>query len=122
MTLTGWITQYVYFPLGGNRRGQTRAYANRFIAMALCGLWHGSAFHFAVWGAYHGLLLNLFHIYQKVRARLLPGRPDGFDHPVARFTSGLFTFHLVTIGWVFFAADLAPAIQIVGRMLLLMEG
>jgi len=119
MTLTGWIMQYIYFPLGGNRRGELRTNGNRFVALALCGLWHGSAFHFAVWGAYHGLLLNLFQLYRRLRARLLPNRPEGWDHPVTRVASGVFTFHLVVIGWVFFAADLSQAVHIIGRMLLL---
>lgn len=117
MTLTGWIMQYVYFPLGGNRRGETRTNVNRLVAMTLCGLWHGSAFHFAVWGLYHGILLNLFQAYRRLRARVFPARPDGFDHPVARLASGFLTFHLVVIGWIFFAADLDPALRIIGRML-----
>jgi len=119
MTLTGWIMQYVYFPLGGNRRGEIRAVSNRLVAMTLCGLWHGSAFHFAVWGAYHGLLLNLFHLYRRLRARLRPERPGGSNHPAAVLASGLLTFHLVVIGWVFFATDLDRAVSIIGRLLFL---
>lgn len=119
MTLTGWIMQYIYFPLGGNRRGESRTHANRLIAMTLCGLWHGSAFHFAAWGVYHGLLLNLFHLYRRLRTRAFPNRPDGIEHPIARLASGLLTFHLVVIGWLFFAADLPVASSMLGRMLLL---
>ncbi|MBM4265308.1 MAG: MBOAT family protein [Deltaproteobacteria bacterium] len=119
MTLTGWILQYVYIPLGGNRRGEIRSNWNRFAAMALCGLWHGSAFHFAVWGMYHGVLLNLYHAYTRLRARLRPSQPQGSAHPAVRFASGLLTFHAVVVGWVLFAVDLDEALPILGRMLLL---
>ena len=58
MTLTGWLRDYVYIPLGGNRRGNLRTYINSILTMALAGLWHGAAWHFIVWGAIQGLLLS----------------------------------------------------------------
>jgi len=57
MTLTSWLRDYVYIPLGGNRRGSVRTYANLILTMTLAGLWHGAAWHFIVWGATQGMLL-----------------------------------------------------------------
>ena len=59
MTLTSWLRDYVYIPLGGNRRGALRTYANMIFTMALAGLWHGAAWHFVLWGASQGALLSV---------------------------------------------------------------
>jgi len=59
MTLTAWLRDYVYIPLGGNRAGTLRTYANSILTMALAGLWHGAAWHFVVWGAIQGVLLSI---------------------------------------------------------------
>ncbi|MFI5394417.1 MAG: MBOAT family O-acyltransferase [Candidatus Binatia bacterium] len=115
ISLTSWITDYLYIPLGGNRTGEGRAYVNRFISMTLCGLWHGAAFHFMVWGMYHGIALNLYRAYQLLRVRL--GWPKlGDSHVALRPLSVLFTFHFVCIGWVLFVCDLATAWVIIRRL------
>ncbi len=116
MSLTSWITDYVYIPLGGNRHGEWRSYLNRFLAMTICGLWHGAAFHFAVWGMYHGLGLNLYRAWQTVRERVF-GPRQGEGSLVGRIAAGVFTFHFVCIGWVLFVCDLDRAGLIVGRLL-----
>jgi alginate O-acetyltransferase complex protein AlgI len=116
ISLTSWITDYVYIPLGGNRRGPVRTYWNRFISMTLCGLWHGAAFHFAVWGMYHGIALNLYRGYQVLRARVL-GPKQGPGHPLLHALSVLFTFHFVCIGWVLFVCDVDKAWVIILRLL-----
>jgi alginate O-acetyltransferase complex protein AlgI len=116
MSLTSWITDYVYIPLGGNRHGELRSYANRFVAMTICGLWHGAAFHFAVWGMYHGIGLNLYRVYTRLRERVW-GKREGESHIAARVASGVFTFHFVCIGWVLFVCDLKRAAYIIGRLL-----
>ena len=113
MSLTSWIRDYVYVPLGGNRRGPLRTHANRLIAMALCGLWHGAAGHFVLWGAYHGLGLNLFQLWRRVRARL-PLPDFGF---AGRVAATVFTFHFVCIGWVLFVLDARRASAVILRLL-----
>ena len=118
MSLTSWITDYVYIPLGGNRRGELRAAGNRFVAMTICGLWHGAAFHFMVWGMYHGIALNLYRFWQSGRERLF-GPRQGEGSFVVRVAGGLVTFHVVCIGWVLFVCDLDKAVGIIGRLLLL---
>jgi alginate O-acetyltransferase complex protein AlgI len=66
MGIVSWIRDYVYIPLGGSRRGLTRRVSNALLAMLLCGLWHGAAWNFAVWGVYHGLGLALTSLAQTV--------------------------------------------------------
>ena len=91
MTLTRWFRDYVYIPLGGNRRGAVRTYVNLVVVFFLCGLWHGASWTFVVWGLYHGCIL----VGERVADRRFGLRPSGF-------VGALFTFAAVTIGWVFF--------------------
>jgi len=114
MSLTSWITDYVYIPLGGNRRGETRAAWNRLVSMTLCGLWHGAAMHFAVWGLYHGLMLNAYRVWERARIHVLGPRGEGV---VSRALGTLVTFHVVCIGWVLFVCDLRRAAYIIPRLL-----
>jgi alginate O-acetyltransferase complex protein AlgI len=93
MTLTRWFRDYVYIPLGGNRHGELRTYANLCIIFVLCGLWHGASLTFLVWGLYHGLLLTLERVLRSSWGVM----PSGlFGMP----GTGL----LVLVGWVPFRA------------------
>lgn len=106
MTLSRWFRDYLYIPLGGNRRGPLRTYANLWIVFFLCGLWHGAGLTFVVWGLYHGLLLVL----ERIADGQFKWRPSG---PLGI----LMSFVLVTIGWVFFRAPtLAAAVHYLGAM------
>lgn len=97
MTLSRWFRDYVYVPLGGNRRGPWRTYRNLVIVFFLCGLWHGAAYTFVVWGLYHGGLLIIERLYVARFGEL----PRG---PLAWAT----TLLLVMIGWVFFRSATLP--------------
>jgi alginate O-acetyltransferase complex protein AlgI len=113
MSLTSWIADYVYIPLGGNRRGAVRTHVNRLVAMGLCGLWHGAAGHFVLWGLYHGLGLNVYHAYRAIRARL-PVRADfGI---LGHLTAVVVTFHFVCVGWVLFVVDAATAPSVIAAL------
>ncbi|PRQ09840.1 MBOAT family O-acyltransferase [Enhygromyxa salina] len=108
ISLSNWFRDYVYIPLGGNRKGKTRTLANLTITMFLSGLWHGAAWTFVIWGLYHGVLLLLHaQVGQRLRARLLGGsagaRPDYLGLGV-RFGSWFLCFHLVVFGWILFRA------------------
>jgi alginate O-acetyltransferase complex protein AlgI len=103
MTLSRWFRDYLYIPLGGNRRGTLRTFANLWIVFFLCGLWHGAGLTFVVWGLYHGSLLIVERYVHAGRG----WRPVG---PVAI----ALTFVLVTIGWVFFRA---PTVDAAGHFL-----
>ncbi|HVM19925.1 MAG TPA: MBOAT family protein [Egibacteraceae bacterium] len=107
MTLSRWLRDYLYIPLGGNAGGQRRTERNLLITMMLGGLWHGAAWTFVVWGAIHGLGLA-FERRRFADARTWSANP---------WVSRLITFHLVCLGWVFFRADsLSSAGTLLGRM------
>src|SRR6266566_1413284 len=90
MTLMRWLRDYVFMPLGGNRCGSMRTFANLWIVFFLCGLWHGAGLTFIVWGFYHGSLL----IWERFADTHLCWRMTGVPAIIATFT-------LVTLGWVF---------------------
>jgi alginate O-acetyltransferase complex protein AlgI len=93
ISLSSFLMEYLYFPLGGNRKGKIRTYFNLFITMILGGLWHGAAWSYAVWGAFHGLLLAL--------ERFLFGKKPNVTGIVKLFNI-LLVFSLVSIGWLLF--------------------
>jgi alginate O-acetyltransferase complex protein AlgI len=102
MSLSYWLRDYLYIPLGGSRRGQVRTYVNLMITMLLGGLWHGAAWHFVAWGGYHGVLLSL-------------RRALGLRLPA--IVGVVFTFALVTLGWVLFRAqNMHDAVAVIGQM------
>jgi alginate O-acetyltransferase complex protein AlgI len=94
ISLSRWLRDYLYIPLGGNRYGPVRTMVNLFITMLLGGLWHGANWTFVVWGAYHGALLAV--------QRLIP---KSWEHPALRPLGTLVTFLAVCVGWVFFRAQ-----------------
>jgi alginate O-acetyltransferase complex protein AlgI len=99
ISLSTWLREYLYIPLGGNRHGPARTAANLAIVMLLGGLWHGASWNFVVWGAMHGLLLG--------SERLLGKKP--FYAMLPRSLRIGATFILVLIAWVFFRAETMPA-------------
>jgi alginate O-acetyltransferase complex protein AlgI len=111
MTLARFLRDYVYIPLGGNRKGQLRRYANLMITMLLGGLWHGASWTFVIWGGLHGGYLLINHAWRSVRA------PRQQPALLGRFAAGIVTFIAVVIGWDFFRAeDLKTAIDVLRGM------
>ena len=111
MTLSRWLRDYLYIPLGGNRKGERRTYVNVLITMTLGGLWHGAAWTFVIWGAYHGTLLAV----RQRRAR--HGGTEVEDGRLDVLRQRAATFALVCIGWVFFRADsVDTALSLLGRL------
>ncbi len=98
ISLSTWLRDYLYVPLGGNRAGRLMTYRNLVLTMLLGGLWHGAAWNFVLWGAYHGLLLVLHRL---VLQEWKPWRPAGrFSRLLARVVM----FHAVCYGWLLFRA------------------
>jgi alginate O-acetyltransferase complex protein AlgI len=115
MTLSRFLRDYLYFPLGGNRSGVLRRYSNLMITMLLGGLWHGANWTFVIWGGFHGFLLVLNHAWHGLKPRfgVLPKLPFG----MGRKLSVLATFLAVVAGWVVFRSpDLGTARSIFGAM------
>ena len=100
MTLSRFLRDYLYIPLGGNRNGGLRTHINVAIVMLLGGLWHGASWNFVLWGAVHGALLILNHLWQALQF----SKSVIFQNRVFFTLSTLATFMLVTIAWVPFRA------------------
>ena len=116
MTLSRFLRDYLYIPLGGSRRGPVRRYSNLLATMALGGLWHGAGWNFLVWGCLHGLYLCVNHAWSALTATRAGLRLP----PVA---SWALTFAAVMAAWVFFrAADLATALGMLRAMAGLGDG
>jgi D-alanyl-lipoteichoic acid acyltransferase DltB (MBOAT superfamily) len=103
ITLSRLLRDFVYIPLGGNRRGVTRRYLNVLIAMLLGGLWHGAAWTFVIWGGVHGAMLALNHGWHYLRRKV--GLPPENDPPLVRGAACALTFIAVTSAWVLFRAS-----------------
>ena len=115
MTLSRFLRDYLYFPLGGNRRGPARRYVNLMATMLLGGLWHGAGWTFVVWGALHGFYLVVNHAWRAGRARL--GHDLARSTRLGRAAGCLVTFSAVVVAWVFFRADsLDSALSILQAM------
>ncbi|MHB1233243.1 MAG: MBOAT family O-acyltransferase [Burkholderiales bacterium] len=103
MTLSRFLRDYLYIPLGGNRKGPARRYLNLFVTMLLGGLWHGAGWTFVIWGALHGIYLAINHAWRGLRKRL--GQDLARTTFVGDLTAGTLTFLAVVVGWVLFRAS-----------------
>ena len=114
MSLSGWLRDYLYIPLGGNRKGAGRTYANLFLVMFLGGLWHGAEWKFALWGSLHGLALAAERLVSRSRKSGDKGQESGIRSQQSKEKTSsisnslisafrwLITFHLVTALWLTF--------------------
>jgi alginate O-acetyltransferase complex protein AlgI len=110
ITLSAWLRDYLYIPLGGNRHGEARTHLSLMVTMLLGGLWHGASWTFVAWGGLHGLYLSAERVLRARFARYRPG-------PMALLGLGLLTYALVNVTWVFFRAhSFARAWQMLGGM------
>jgi D-alanyl-lipoteichoic acid acyltransferase DltB (MBOAT superfamily) len=100
ITLSSFLRDYLYIPLGGNRRGTTRRYVNLMVTMVLGGLWHGAGWTFLAWGALHGAYLIVNHAWRSLRGRRTTPARQAWAMP-----SCALTFLCVVAGWVLFRAD-----------------
>lgn len=108
ISLSRWLKDYLYIPLGGNRKGRFRTLINLMLTMLLGGLWHGAALRFVIWGGLHGIGLVINMIWKNLTGgRILKGG-------AGRFIGILITFNFVSFCWIFFRA---PDMESVGIML-----
>jgi len=113
MTLSGWLRDYIYISLGGNRRGKIRTYANLMMTMLIGGLWHGASWNFVIWGGYQGAALAI--------ERMVWGRE--VKQGLVRIPLTVLTFAAICIGWVFFRAKtFGAAAFVIGQMFSGMAG
>ena len=119
ISLTSWFTDYLYIPLGGNRKGTIRKYINIFVVFGISGLWHGASWHFVAWGLLHAIYQIAGDLKNKVGSRM--------NSRISNFSSGgsfsqklgkvLVTFVLVDFAWIFFAADDLPHVYHILRQM-----
>ncbi len=105
ITLGSWMRDYLYIPLGGNKVSKGRLYLNLFLVFLISGFWHGAAWGFIIWGMYHGLFLIIERLFLGKILLKIP-----------KIISLLYTFLIVTIGWVFFSNDFKTAIELIQKM------
>lgn len=92
ISLSTWIKNYIYIPLGGNRKGEIKKYRNLLITMILCGIWHGAGWNFVFWGALHGVYQIINNLWKKTKIEL------------PKVIGRCLTFFSVMVGWIFFRA------------------
>jgi alginate O-acetyltransferase complex protein AlgI len=106
ISLSNWMREYLYFPLGGNKHGPVRTTFNLWLVFLLSGIWHGASWNFLVWGAFHGFFLSLDKIRRSIGIK-----------PWPTFIAVPTTFILIMLGWVFFRAEtLAQALSFIGAL------
>ncbi|MEJ7686665.1 MAG: MBOAT family protein [Variovorax sp.] len=116
ISLSTFLRDYLYVPLGGSRKGPARRYLNLFLTMLLGGLWHGAAWTFVLWGALHGVFLMINHLWNAIVRR---GRPAGAAQRVAGW---ILTFLCVMVAWVLFRAENLDAALSIYKGMLGMHG
>ena len=105
MTLSRFLRDYIYIPLGGNRVGETRLYTNLLMVFLIGGIWHGAGWTFVVWGCMHGIGIVISRYYSLHFKKL------------NKFLAWFLTFNFVNIAWVFFRAnDMNSAFKVLGAM------
>ena len=113
ISLSTWLRDYVYIPLGGNRHGRARAYLNQFLTMVIGGFWHGASWMYVIWGAYHGLLLVAHKVISKVwkLPEGLAGRPE------VKVLNIAITFMLVVAVFTLFRAPDLETVAVMGQQI-----
>ncbi|HEY9718589.1 MAG TPA: MBOAT family O-acyltransferase [Trichormus sp.] len=109
ISLTRWIKDYIFIPLGGTRRSFPRVLLNLFLIMFICGVWHGSGWRYVIWGAYYGVLVVAYHSYKKIRGRLFGVHEQAIlKNKIYSIGSTLLTFTAVYLACVIFRAAAVP--------------
>lgn len=119
VSLSSWLRDYVYIPLGGSKKGTLRRYINLMITFVVSGLWHGTGMHFVVWGLIHGVYQVLSIVFNHLLSPLtskINVKRDCFSHKMIK---AIITFLLVDFAWLFFRADsVGSALEILNKILL----
>ena len=119
ISLSSWLRDYLYIPLGGNKKGKLRRHINIMITMLLGGLWHGAHLRFIIWGGIHGATLVIHKLWVSIMKKLHPHYDPLYrSNRISRFLSVFLTFHVVTAAWIFFRAqNMRKAKQMINQIL-----
>jgi alginate O-acetyltransferase complex protein AlgI len=113
ISLSSWLFDYIYVPLGGSRAGEFRTYFNLIVTMLVSGLWHGAGTNFVVWGLWHGVMLAVHRLWRQVW-----GTQAWLESSYWTCISWTLTFVFVNLGWVFFCMDLKTALFFLRRLII----
>ena len=105
ISLTSWFRDYLYFPLGGSRKGKIRKCLNIMIVFTVSGLWHGASWHYVVWGMLHGILRVMGELTLKIRSKICDRLHVRREAVSYKWFQMVFTFLVVTLCWIFFRAE-----------------
>ncbi len=120
ISLSMWLRDYIYIPLGGSRKGTVRRYINTMVVFVICGIWHGADASFLAWGIIHGLYMIVSGLYLNPKKKEAEKKVDS---PIVNIAEILATFLAVSFAWIFFGApNLSAALCYIGRMLSLTSG
>ncbi|MFW6101718.1 MAG: MBOAT family O-acyltransferase, partial [Bacteroidota bacterium] len=119
ISLSSWLRDYLYIPLGGNKKGKLRRHINIMITMLLGGLWHGAHLKFIIWGGIHGAALVIHKLWIALMKKINPHyNPIYGGSRTSRFFSVFLTFHVVTTAWIFFRSQsMRKAKQMINQIL-----
>lgn len=118
ISLSSWFRDYLYIPLGGNRKGRVRKYINLMITFLISGLWHGASFSFVAWGGLHGLYQIIGEGLRPARERVAKACHINTESLLHKLVKGLITFALVDFAWIFFrCSSLTESVAYIKRML-----
>lgn len=117
ISLTSWFTEYLYFPLGGNRKGKPRQYLNILIVFLVSGLWHGAAWSFVFWGCLHAVFQIAAHVTRKSRLQLAERFHVNMESAAYRVWQSICIFAITTFVWIFFrAGGFMQAVEFIQRV------
>ena len=118
VSLNTWFIEYIYIPLGGNRRGLLRKYINIFIVFLVSGLWHGASYHFVIWGIINGTFVIIGQVVKPVKSKIYKKLNVDESAESIVFCKRVIVFLLITFTWLFFNNDVPASLFIAKRMLL----
>ena len=117
VSLNDWFVEYIYIPLGGNRKGTIRKYINIFIVFLISGLWHGAQYHFLAWGILNGLLVIIGHVVRPIKSKIYKKLNIDENLESIIFVRRAIVFWIITLTWVFFNNGINESIYIVKNMM-----
>lgn len=118
ISLNEWLTEYVYIPLGGNRRGTIRKYVNVFLVFLISGIWHGASWNFVLWGAVNGIFVIIGQLLRPVKKRVYAAIKVDEECESIITLRRIIVFWLITITWVFFRNNISTSLYIIKNIVL----
>ena len=118
VSLNEWFIENVYIPLGGNRKGTLRKYINTLVVFLISGLWHGSQWHFVIWGLFNGFLVIIGQMLRPIKRKIYESIQISEEVESIVFMKRFIVFGLITMTWMFFHSGILDAIRICKRILL----